>query len=51
MDKNVLAALGLSLFAGLSTSIGGLIVLTIKKVNVKYCLLLGFQQSRFMSPL
>lgn len=31
MDKNVLAALGLSLFAGLSTSIGGLIVLTIKK--------------------
>lgn len=43
MDKNVLAALGLSLFAGLSTSIGGLIVLTLKKVNAKVLsLALGF---------
>lgn len=35
MDKNVLFALGLSLFAGLSTSIGGIIVVSLKKVNAK----------------
>lgn len=35
MEKNILAALALSLFAGLSTGIGGLIVLSFKRVNAK----------------
>lgn len=35
MNYNVIAAIGLSIFAGLSTGIGGLILLLFKKVNTK----------------
>lgn len=42
-DNNVLFALGLSLFAGLSTGIGGLFVLLFRKTNAKYLsVALGF---------
>ncbi|NLB77779.1 MAG: zinc transporter ZupT [Clostridiaceae bacterium] len=43
MNFNVLAAIGLSVFAGLSTGIGGLILLLFKKVNTKVLsIALGF---------
>lgn len=43
MENNVLLALGLSLFAGLSTGIGGLILFFFKKVNAKILsIALGF---------
>lgn len=35
MDYNVVAAIGLSIFAGLSTGIGGLMLLLFKKINTK----------------
>ena len=35
MNYNVVAAIGLSIFAGLATGIGGLILLLFKKVNIK----------------
>ncbi len=35
MNYNVIAAIGLSIFAGLSTGIGGLILLLFKKINTK----------------
>ena len=35
MKYDVLAAIGLSLFAGLSTGIGGLFLLVFKKINTK----------------
>lgn len=35
MDYDVIAAIGLSIFAGLSTGIGGLILLLFKKINTK----------------
>ena len=42
-ESNVLFALGLSLFAGLSTGLGGLFVLLFKKTNAKYLsVALGF---------
>ena len=42
-ENNVLFALGLSLFAGLSTGLGGLFVLLFKKTNAKYLsVALGF---------
>ncbi len=41
--KNVMLAVGLSIFAGLSTGIGGLIVLLFKKINAKILsIALGF---------
>ena len=44
-ESNVLFALGLSLFAGLSTGLGGLFVLLFKKTNAKYLsVALGFRQ-------
>lgn len=43
MNYNVIAAIGLSIFAGLSTGIGGLILLLFKKVNKKVLsIALGF---------
>jgi ZIP family zinc transporter len=43
LQDNLILALGLSLFAGLSTGLGGLLVLLFRKTNVKYLsIALGF---------
>jgi len=44
MNFNVASAIGLSIFAGLATGIGGLILLLFKKVNIKMLsIALGFR--------